>query len=804
MGVVYKARDPQIDRIVAIKLLKEGFDNSDMRARFIQEARAAGNLQNPYIVTIFELGEHHEPPFIVMEFLVGDPLDRLIRRRTPIPLVRKLELMEALCSGLAHAHRAGIVHRDIKPPNLIVIPDGLLKILDFGIARAGASERTKVGVQMGTFNYMSPEQMRGERVDKRSDIFAVGSVFYEILTYQRAFPGERTDVITRVLTSDPEPLVRLCPGLEPEIEAIVMKALKKEPRERYQDLSDMRRDIARVRDRLDREAPDTLADTKSTVVLGDGEGATPKSSRVREEISRRAYAEIDAARMLFDSGSFGEALRRLEEFSPPNEIVTEALAAFRERADDAERDAQRASAISRAVRAGNDAVDAGDFTAALRAADEALLIDDRSVAARDVRRRARAAIDEQRQQEVVRQRAASAIIEARRLFDAGDREPALSLLASFEPPRPEVAATLGELRGIADAIAEQERVEARQLDAARRQEEETRLAREEAQRAGKAEAERLARTREERRAQAEAERLAQEEARAKDAERLAQGEARAKEAERRVAQEGARVKDAERLAQEGARVKEAERLAQEDARKEAERLAQIEAGRQKREEAERLARAEAGRAAKTEAERLKKAEAERLTKAEADAERVATIEARRKGAEDEATIIVPPTPTPRPATAPGRATTARTARSRAIAIVAGGALAAAIGISVVYRTSHSGPTPTTTTTSAPHAAPATTTIVPVAPVGQGTLVLDALPWAEVLKIVDTAGTAQALSPNATTPLFLTLPPGDYDITLKNGTSRTIKAHVDAAGISQPPPVNFGQIDAADYFRRLGW
>jgi len=209
MGEVFKARDPQINRIVAIKLLREGFNTGEMRDRFMLEARSAGGLQNPNIVTIFELGEHRGAPFIVMEFLEGDPLDQLIRRRAPLSLLRKIELIEALCSGLSAAHRAGIIHRDVKPPNLMVIQDGILKILDFGIARMGASERTKMGMLVGTPNYMSPEQLNGEAIDTRTDIFAAGAVCYELLSYERAFPGNQTEAITRILTRDPLSLLKL-------------------------------------------------------------------------------------------------------------------------------------------------------------------------------------------------------------------------------------------------------------------------------------------------------------------------------------------------------------------------------------------------------------------------------------------------------------------------------------------------------------------------------------------------------------------------------------------------------------------
>ena len=489
MGEVFKARDPQINRIVAIKLLREGFNTGEMRDRFMLEARSAGGLQNPNIVTIFELGEHRGAPFIVMEFLEGDPLDQLIRRRAPLSLLRKIELMEALCSGLNAAHRAGIVHRDVKPPNLMVIEDGLLKILDFGIARMGASDRTKMGMLIGTPNYMSPEQLNGDAVDARTDIFAAGAVCYELLSYERAFPGNQTEAITRILTRDPLSLLKLCPTLEPEIAAVVEKALRKHPRDRYQDIGEMRRDILKSKDRLKRESPDTLFQpVTAATLIGDREraGPTPASSRMREELRRRSMAEVDAARRLFDRGEIAEALQRLEEFTPANEFISDALAALQERADEIQREALRASASGRAMQAAVDAFERGDFESAVRAADEALLIDERLTRAREVRRQARAALEEQRRHGALQKRIAATIDDARRRFSAGDRRSALDALATFEPPHPEIAVVLDELQAEDAAI-------------------ETALAREDAKQWARQEAEHVER---ERAARLEAERAA--------------------------------------------------------------------------------------------------------------------------------------------------------------------------------------------------------------------------------------------------------------------------------------------------------
>ena len=252
MGAVYLARDPLLDRPVAIKLLPEGFDSDKQRQRFGREARAAARLTHPNIVTVYDVGEHDGRPFIAMEFVPGETLAVHISRQT-LPMERRLRLTEELCDGLEHAHRAGIVHRDIKPANLMLTPDGVLKILDFGIARLVdvQSGLTQVNTFLGSVNYMSPEQFSDQVVDHRSDIFAVGAVFYELLSCKKAFPGTvRAGVMQKILLGAPEPLQRLCPGLDQHIIGIVDRALQKAAQDRYQDLGTMRRDIAAARQRL--------------------------------------------------------------------------------------------------------------------------------------------------------------------------------------------------------------------------------------------------------------------------------------------------------------------------------------------------------------------------------------------------------------------------------------------------------------------------------------------------------------------------------------------------------------------------
>ena len=184
------ALDPAIDRLVAIKVLRADFEDEDTRDRFAGEARAAGRLRHPNIVTIHDVGDEDGRPYIAMEDIPWrDPVRAGSAGRAPLALSRKLHFVEEVCRGLAYAHRAGLIHRDIKPANLMVDPEGVVKILDFGIARAAASTQL-TSAFAGTPSYMSPEQAKGLPLDARSDIFSVGLVLYELLAYKKAFPGE--------------------------------------------------------------------------------------------------------------------------------------------------------------------------------------------------------------------------------------------------------------------------------------------------------------------------------------------------------------------------------------------------------------------------------------------------------------------------------------------------------------------------------------------------------------------------------------------------------------------------------------
>src|SRR5262245_680861 len=184
IGLVYKAMDPVIGRPVAIKVMTAALSaDLELLKRFQREAQSAGMLQHPNILTVYELGDFGGNPYMVMEFIEGDSLQNIIDARRKIVLEEKLGLIVQVCNGLYYAHERQIVHRDIKPGNIMVSKDRVAKIVDFGLARIGMDNLTRIGQVMGSINYMSPEQINGETVDHRTDIFATGVVLYQLLTH---------------------------------------------------------------------------------------------------------------------------------------------------------------------------------------------------------------------------------------------------------------------------------------------------------------------------------------------------------------------------------------------------------------------------------------------------------------------------------------------------------------------------------------------------------------------------------------------------------------------------------------------
>jgi serine/threonine-protein kinase len=262
MGVVYKAQDPKIGRIVAIKTLSaagQGAELEQYRARFLVEAKSAGRLNHPNVVTVHDVTEDDQGrPCLVLEFVEGTTLDRLVIDEN-IPFSRLLELIGQVARALAYAHANGIVHRDVKPANIMVTKTGVAKLSDFGIAKLEGTSMTIAGQVMGTPAFMSPEQCTGTGVDHRSDIFSLGAVLYTLSAGEKPFPGDTfTSVAYKVVHVTHSPVRDLNPTLPEQLDVILARCLAKNPAERYASADDLAADLEALRAALPLD-PATLA-----------------------------------------------------------------------------------------------------------------------------------------------------------------------------------------------------------------------------------------------------------------------------------------------------------------------------------------------------------------------------------------------------------------------------------------------------------------------------------------------------------------------------------------------------------------
>ncbi len=307
MGEVYLAADTRLDRQVALKILPADVaEDQERMRRFVQEAKSASALNHPNIITIHEIGVSGDTHFIATEYIEGETLHRRLRKKS-LSLKSALEIAIQVGSALDAAHRAGIVHRDIKPENVMIRPDGLVKILDFGIAKLseGPAARgqsvddeaatviksgTRAGIIIGTASYMSPEQARAKLVDARSDIFSFGVVLYEMLAGRKPFAGETAlDFMVSIITAEPIPLQQLLPEVPPQLEQIVNQMLRKDREERYQTANDLLTDLKSLQKRLDFEAElertgprhnDAIVQTQSIRAETTGKTEAPNSIAV--------------------------------------------------------------------------------------------------------------------------------------------------------------------------------------------------------------------------------------------------------------------------------------------------------------------------------------------------------------------------------------------------------------------------------------------------------------------------------------------------------------------------------------------
>ena len=250
-GAVYEARDPSIKRTVAIKTCL--VSDPEVRTRFAQEAELAGSLQHRNLTTIHDFGAEGGVLYLVSEFLPGEDLDKIIDRGGTLALRPKIEILIGIAYGLAHAHDAGIVHRDVKPANVRILPDGTVKIMDFGAAKSLYAERelTRTGMTLGTSAYLAPEQVRGEPVDRRTDIFAFGVLAYELLSSKRPFWGSnQAAILDAIAKREPPPLAAAAPDLPASLIALVERTLRKDPVQRPSSLEPIRKELIEIRDQL--------------------------------------------------------------------------------------------------------------------------------------------------------------------------------------------------------------------------------------------------------------------------------------------------------------------------------------------------------------------------------------------------------------------------------------------------------------------------------------------------------------------------------------------------------------------------
>ncbi|HSU66903.1 MAG TPA: protein kinase [Tepidisphaeraceae bacterium] len=300
MGVVYRAFDTHLDRAVAIKMLRADATTSpERKLRFLQEAKAASALNHPNIIHIYDISSSGGTDFIAMEFVAGKTLDQLIGK-SGLPLKDTLKYSIQIADALARAHSAGIVHRDLKPANIIVAGDGLVKLLDFGLAKltettpdsdgatatmaAPGGPHTEEGSIVGTIAYMSPEQAEGKKVDARSDIFSFGSVLYEMVTGRRAFEGaSRISTLSAILNKDPEPLGALAPDVPAGLEKIISRCLRKDRDRRPQHIDDIKLALEELRE-----------DSAS----GNLSSGSKAGGQIRAHSSRRTTAIVSAAAVL--------------------------------------------------------------------------------------------------------------------------------------------------------------------------------------------------------------------------------------------------------------------------------------------------------------------------------------------------------------------------------------------------------------------------------------------------------------------------------------------------------------------------
>jgi len=306
MGVVYRALDHGLGRIVALKMLSADLGSDDeLTQRFAREAEAIGRLSHPNIVTVYDVGEAEGHLYMAMELLEGDDLRALLERQVDVPLADRVRILAQICDGLGYAHSRGVVHRDVKPANIVVTVAGKVKVLDFGLARVATRETiTRAGIILGTPDYMSPEQATGQTLDHRTDIFSAGAVFYEFLCREKPFRGRTLhSVLYQIISDEPDPLLTLNPELPARLAEVVHRMLRKDPDQRYPSLEEVARELRQIHDALRRSrSRSALPPSRGGPLLTEDGRA-----RVREHVAR-GRGHLQAGLWAKAVDAFGDAL----------------------------------------------------------------------------------------------------------------------------------------------------------------------------------------------------------------------------------------------------------------------------------------------------------------------------------------------------------------------------------------------------------------------------------------------------------------------------------------------------------------